>query len=798
MANKHFVFILLSISFNVNGQSARIDSLLNELDNSEIFNISYVDLANDLSFEYLKSDPLKSPYYINLAVSVAKEINYQQGLIRATTNKGSSYWVNGLQDEALSYYLLSLSYDAENYPLEYVRLNNNIGEVFKKKQLFDSASKYYRNALQMVKRKLPQTSPSILSSNIGEVFLLQNELDSAEFYYSICLRNSLNENNQRGLAYAYYGLGEIAFHRFEISEAKSFQRRSLDLRVKIDDTRGIIQSYHKLGIYEIHSKNFALALDYWKIAEELAVSFRALDLLNDIYLTKSQHFYRLGEFKNAADYIRNYKTLSDSIKSEEFVSSLNRTKSALLSEISEAENQLLKQQQLQEKKENRISLILVISIGISLLTALVILRFYRKRKTAVAEFQKEGNINDSLLSLSKEVNIWQSDYDKFITEFLMTSKEVLNANRASYWYVDDELQNVACYRLIEHNDVSKSSYVFGEKTSPIFFKNLISQRTIAISDAKNDPRCIEIYNDYLEKNNVNSFLMARLFLNDKYIGFISYSMLNEDRDWSFSDQRYVGSLADILVTAFANNQNRLLEIEKESLIEKLIKKNKSLKEFNSVISHNLREPLTQVIGFTNILATENGTTALESKEIITRLGKSSARIDTVIKDLSTVLNEHDPVQKDLKNFLLVKVINDVMEVLSNDVKKANPIILKELNIKKIVSYKPFLFDIIYHLLSNALKFSNPQKSLEIKITSTENEENYYLEISDNGRGMDLKSFKDRIFKMYMRHHYDVDGRGIGLYIVKNRVESLNGKIEVKSSVMKGTTFTISLPKKGIS
>ena len=52
--------------------------------------------------------------------------------------------------------------------------------------------------------------------------------------------------------------------------------------------------------------------------------------------------------------------------------------------------------------------------------------------------------------------------------------------------------------------------------------------------------------------------------------------------------------------------------------------------------------------------------------------------------------------------------------------------------------------------------------------------------------------------MYMRHHLDVEGRGVGLYIVKNRVESLNGKIEVKSKVMKGSNFKITLPKKGIN
>lgn len=798
MTSKHLVFILLLLSFYVKGQDFRIDSLLNELDNSERFDQRYVDLVNELSFEYLKSDPLKAPYYINLSISVAKEIDYKAGLIRATTNKGSSYMVNGLQDEALSYYLLSLSYGAENFPLEYARINNNIGEVFKKKLLFDSAKKYYRNALTMVKRRLPNQSPVILSSNVGETFLLQGQIDSAEFYYDQTLTNSLKVKNERGLAYAYYGFGEIAFNRFNIEKAEEYQLKALELRLKINDTRGIIQSYHQLGIYEIHNGKMSEAFEYWSKAEELAVSFRALDLLNDIYLSKSKYLYRLERYKEAAEYISEYASLSDSIKAEEFGSSLNRTKTALLSEISDAENKFLKQQQLREKEENRIAILYIIGLGSIVFALLIIIRFYRKRKASLLEINREGEINDSLLNLSHQVNLRQSDYDKFITDFLTETGNLLKAYRASYWYLDNQTQNLICYRLIESGKLIEINTTVSKDTSPLFFKELQAQRTLAVSDAKNDPRCVDIDHEYIKKASINSFLAAPMILNDQYIGFINYSMKEEKRDWSFSDQRYVGSLADILVSALANNQNLALEREKELLIDKLIKKNKSLKEFNSVISHNLREPLTQIIGFSNLLGENWDFSSQESKEIVARLSSSSDKLDTVIRDLSTILNEQDPTQKDFKSVSIVKIINEVIEALSSEIKKQNPIIHKDFAIRKINSYQPLVFDIIYHLLSNSLKFNNPEKRLELNISTYSDDENYYLRFSDNGRGIDLKSFKDRIFKMYMRQHVDIEGRGIGLYIVKNRVESLNGRIDVKSKLMQGSTFTVSLPKNGLS
>ncbi len=798
MTSKYFVFLLVIIPFGLLAQESRIDSLLKNLDDREVFDKKYVDLVNELSFEYLKSDPQKAPYYTNLAISVAKEIGYTAGLIRATTNKGSSYWVIGLQDEALSYYLLSLSYNSEDFPLEYVRLNNNIGEVFKKKSLFDSAQKYYRDALQMIDKKLPNQNSAILLSNIAEAFLLQREIDSAEYYYQKCLDNSLKENSQRGLAYAYFGLGEVSFYQFDINKAEELQKQSLEIRKKINDTRGIIQSLNQLGMYEIHKGNASLAFDYWDKAEELSISFRALDLLNEIYRSKSEYYYQMKQYKKAAEYIGSYTTLSDSIKSEEFASSLERTKTALLSEVSDAENKLLKQQQEQAKKEGRLFLLYGITFSIVIISILVVFWFYRKRKANQKEIIVEGKINNSLLSLSKEVNLRQSNYDDFITDFLYSTREVLKTDRASYWYLDSKSKSLVCYRLVDSGKVKELSNAIPENSPSVFFKELVSKRTFAVSDVRNDPRCAGVNFEDLLKGNITAFLAAPLYLNDKFVGLIGYSMVDYKREWSLSDQRYVGSLADILVSALANNQRNSLETEKEDLIEKLIRKNKSLKEFNSVISHNLREPLAQVIGFSNLLSQNFNLTSTESNEIVSRLSHSSARIDTVIKDLSTILNEQDPESKDFKEVSLTKVINEVIEVLNNEIKRVNPDIKRNLTIPRIRTYKPFLFDIIYHLISNALKFRRTEELLTIDISSSEDEENFYLEFSDNGRGIDLKSFKDRIFKMYMRHHHDVEGRGVGLYIVKNRVESLNGKVDVVSKVMKGSTFKITLPKKGIN
>ena len=135
-----------------------------------------------------------------------------------------------------------------------------------------------------------------------------------------------------------------------------------------------------------------------------------------------------------------------------------------------------------------------------------------------------------------------------------------------------------------------------------------------------------------------------------------------------------------------------------------------------------------------------------------------------------------------------------MDLLKAEIKSHNVTIEQNLEVEKLKSYKPYLSDALYHLISNAIKFKNPDERLHVKIKSYEDELKHYIVVSDNGRGMDLGRFGDKIFKMYQRYHLDTEGRGIGLFIAKNRINVLNGIIRVESEEGIGTAFTIEFPK----
>jgi signal transduction histidine kinase len=106
--------------------------------------------------------------------------------------------------------------------------------------------------------------------------------------------------------------------------------------------------------------------------------------------------------------------------------------------------------------------------------------------------------------------------------------------------------------------------------------------------------------------------------------------------------------------------------------------------------------------------------------------------------------------------------------------------------------RPYLDSILIHLISNAIKFRHPLRKPIIRIKTEVTGKYICLSVKDNGLGIDLSLYKNHLFALYHRFHSHVEGKGIGLFLVKTQVIALRGRIEVKSEVDKGTTFRIYL------
>ena len=115
------------------------------------------------------------------------------------------------------------------------------------------------------------------------------------------------------------------------------------------------------------------------------------------------------------------------------------------------------------------------------------------------------------------------------------------------------------------------------------------------------------------------------------------------------------------------------------------------------------------------------------------------------------------------------------------------------NANTIFSIKSFIDSILYNLISNAIKYKSVERDLKINIDITRILGSIQIEFKDNGIGIDMQKYGDSLFGLYKRFHPKIEGKGIGLHMTKNQVESLGGNIRVESKVNDGTIFFITIP-----
>lgn len=221
----------------------------------------------------------------------------------------------------------------------------------------------------------------------------------------------------------------------------------------------------------------------------------------------------------------------------------------------------------------------------------------------------------------------------------------------------------------------------------------------------------------------------------------------------------------------------------------LIQQNSSLEQFTYIISHNLRAPLARLKGLANILESADG---VDEKEKIYRLMiNSSQELDDVISDLNTTLSIQRLTTHVRTDVNLEQVVKKVLSTLRDDISRIHAQITLRLPNEDIQSLPPYIESIFYNLISNAIKYRDPDRGLQLNISGHREASSMIVYVQDNGLGIDLAKYKNSLFNLYKRFHLHVEGKGLGLYLVKTQVEALGGTIDVESVVNSGTKFTIS-------
>jgi PAS domain S-box-containing protein len=236
---------------------------------------------------------------------------------------------------------------------------------------------------------------------------------------------------------------------------------------------------------------------------------------------------------------------------------------------------------------------------------------------------------------------------------------------------------------------------------------------------------------------------------------------------------------------------------KEEMLERqnleLQKINAELDKFVYSVSHDLRAPLTSMLGLVEI--SEDETEDINMQERLHLLKGSIKKLDNFILDiLDHSRNARMEIQNEEIDFY--KIANDVTENLKYRGQYDKHAVDIRANIKTngcFKSDKNRIAIVLGNLVSNAIKYSNPNVCtplVEIDVTADEKEAN--IVVRDNGIGID-KIYHDKIFEMFYRVSNNSIGSGLGLYLVKESLKKLNGTITVQSQKGKGSLFHVSIP-----
>ncbi|AYB32189.1 PAS domain S-box protein [Chryseolinea soli] len=256
------------------------------------------------------------------------------------------------------------------------------------------------------------------------------------------------------------------------------------------------------------------------------------------------------------------------------------------------------------------------------------------------------------------------------------------------------------------------------------------------------------------------------------------------RDKHGKPYRMVGSITDI-------TKRKLAEESITQKNEELVKINQELDRFVYSASHDLRAPITSLLGLIEVARLEDDVSSI--KKLLTMQERSLIKLDSFIYDIVSY-SRNNRVEIEIEKIDFQSLLDNIYD-LFHHMEPAKGI-RKETEIDPGLSFysdKKRIYVVLNNLISNAIKYcdlSKPDSFIKIRIENSGN--GVTLRVIDNGEGIEAE-FIPKIFDMFYRASERSGGSGIGLYIVKEVVQKLQGTIEVSSQKYQGSEFIVRLP-----
>ncbi|MFY0255014.1 PAS domain S-box protein [Chitinophaga sp. 30R24] len=226
-----------------------------------------------------------------------------------------------------------------------------------------------------------------------------------------------------------------------------------------------------------------------------------------------------------------------------------------------------------------------------------------------------------------------------------------------------------------------------------------------------------------------------------------------------------------------------------NLNKNLLNQNKQLEDFAHITSHNLRAPIANLKA---LMQMHNEATSQQERDLyLGMLHEVIKKIDETLNDLVEVVQIRKDVNVEREKLYFADRLQNVMDILLVDIETSHIQITYNFEEEPVIEYpKVYLDSILQNFITNAIRYRSSERTPALHLHTRRDNDNLVLSVEDNGVGIDMERFGNKLFGFRKTFHKNKDAKGIGLFITKTQVEAMGGSIKAESRPGEGTKFII--------
>ena len=266
-----------------------------------------------------------------------------------------------------------------------------------------------------------------------------------------------------------------------------------------------------------------------------------------------------------------------------------------------------------------------------------------------------------------------------------------------------------------------------------------------------------------------------------------------------SSQNPVFLVAQVQDLSILKGNMEILERQKNQLETAMVdleSKVRQLEEFDQIVAHNLRGPASNIQML--IREMETATSALERTTYFELLHASSENLIQILQELIEILEVRNSRSLPVERCYFAPIFEQIEQQFTKEISTTGAVIIYDLDQPDVWFPKVYLESILHNLMSNALKFTRPSIPPEIRVHTFSQDDMIGLTILDNGVGIDLERHGSQLFKFRKIFNRGYNSKGVGLFLIRQQIESHGGTIDVESTPGRGTAFTVRFFKQPVN